>query len=295
MKKILCLMAFTLMFTLTGCKDAVTSLTDGNEALITIGKTEITKDEIYTSLKSKNGVTVILSKLTNFIVDKEVPITDEIKKEAQEYVDSFISYIGKDTMKTYVESMGYESVESYRDNAVVASIRAEKISDKYISECFEELNKQYQLRKVQILQTSDSKIATEIQAAIKEGKLTFEDALVQYKDKLTTTTFTGKEQIISNKTSLDKSVLSNIFAVEEENTLLPTYQFNDKINTFYVVKVLDLEVSLEEGKDTLLGISSIGDEAFAHYLKEYGFVVYDIDLYNGIYANAPTYLVQDNK
>ena len=295
MKKFLCLMAFALVFTLTGCKDAVTSLTDGNEALITIGKTEITKDEIYTSLKSKNGVTVILSKLTNFIIDKEVPITDEIKKEAQEHIDSFISYIGKDTMEIYVESMGYESIEAYRDNAVTTNVRAEKITDKYVDEHFEELSKKYQLRKVQILQTADSKVASEIQLAIKEGTLTFEDALVQYKDKLTTSTFTGKEQIISNTTTLDSSILKNIFEVKEDNTLLSTYQFNDQINKFYIVKVVDLEVSLEDGKDTLLGISTIGDEAFANYLKKYGFVVYDIDLYNGIYANAPTYLIQDNK
>ena len=49
MKKILCCLA--LLFALTGCKDAVSGVTNGDEALITVGKTEITKNDVYTGLK----------------------------------------------------------------------------------------------------------------------------------------------------------------------------------------------------------------------------------------------------
>lgn len=295
MKKILCLLSFALLVTLTGCSDAKTSLTNGSEALITVGKTKITKDEIYTALKSENGVTVILSKLTNFIIDKEVPITDEIKKEAQEYADSFTQYLGEETFVTYVQSLGYETIDEYIDGVVLASIRTNKITDKYIDEKYEDINKTYEFRKVQILETTDSTVASDIQLAIKAGTLTFEDALVQYKDKLTTSTFTGKEQVISNSTSLDGSVLANIYAVEEDNTLLQTYQYNSTIDKFYIVKVIATEVSKEEAYDTIYEIETISDDAFAYYLQKYGFVVYDIDLYNGIKSQAPVYLVQDNK
>ena len=295
MKKIFSLCALALLITLSGCKDATTSLTDGNEPLITVGKTEITKDEIYTSLKSQNGVTAIISKLSAFITDKEVPITDEIKKEAQESLDSFVKLVGEDTLKTYIKSMGYETLDEYRDNVLVETIRSEKITETYIKNCYDDINEKYQLRKVQILQTSDSAVASEIQEKIKDGSLTFEDALKEYKSKLTTTTFTGKEQIISNTTSLDSSVFKNIVAVTEDNTLLSTYQYNTKIDTFYVVKVLEVNVKAEDGSDALQSISSVGDEAFAYYLEKYGFTVYDIELYNGIKSQAPTYLVQDNK
>lgn len=293
MKKILCLLSFALLMTLTGCTDAKTSLTNGDEALITVGKTEITKDEIYTALKSENGVTVILTKLTNFIIDKEVPITDEIKKEAKDYANSFIKLLGEDSFKSYIETLGYKTVDEYIDGAVISSVRSNKITDKYIDEKYEEINEEYQFRKVQILQTADSKIASEIQSAMKEGKLTFEDALVQYKDKLVTTTFTGKEQVISNLVTLDNSIAKNIFAVEEDNTLLSEYQFNLKLDAFYVVKVVSTNVSKEDALDTAKQISTIADEAFAYYLEKYGFEVYDIDLYNGIKSQAPVYLVQD--
>lgn len=295
MKKILCLLSFALLITLTGCSDAKTSLTNGDEALITVGKTEITKDEIYSALKSENGVTIILSKLTNFIIDKEVPITDEIKKEAKDYVEQFTKYMGEDTFKTYIKTLGYETVDEYVEGVVISSVRSNKITDKYIDEKYEDLNKEYQFRKVQILQTSDSKIASEIQLAMKEGKLTFEDALVQYKDKLTTSTFTGKEQVISNQVSLDSSIVKNIFAVEEDNTLLGEYQFNAKLDTFYIVKVVSTNVSKEDASSAIYEIKTIDDQAFAYFLEKYGFVVYDIDLYNGIKSQAPVYLVQDNK
>ena len=295
MKKILCLLSFALLITLTGCSDAKTSLTNGDEALITVGKTEITKDEIYSALKSENGVTIILSKLTNFIIDKEVPITDEIKKEAKDYVEQFTKYMGEDTFKTYIKTLGYETVDEYVEGVVISSVRSNKITDKYIDEKYEDLNKEYQFRKVQILQLSDSKIASEIQLAMKEGKLTFEDALVQYKDKLTTSTFTGKEQVISNQVSLDSSIVKNIFAVEEDNTLLGEYQFNAKLDTFYIVKVVSTNVSKEDASSAIYEIQTIDDQAFAYFLEKYGFVVYDIDLYNGIKSQAPVYLVQDNK
>ena len=295
MKKILCLLSFALLITLTGCSDAKTSLTNGDEALITVGKTEITKDEIYSALKSENGVTIILSKLTNFIIDKEVPITDEIKKEAKDYVEQFTKYMGEDTFKTYIKTLGYETVDEYVEGVVISSVRSNKITDKYIDEKYEDLNKEYQFRKVQILQLSDSKIASEIQLAMKEGKLTFEDALVQYKDKLTTSTFTGKEQVISNQVSLDSSIVKNIFAVEEDNTLLGEYQFNAKLDTFYIVKVVSTNVSKEDASSAIYEIKTIDDQAFAYFLEKYGFVVYDIDLYNGIKSQAPVYLVQDNK
>ena len=130
---------------------------------------------------------------------------------------------------------------------------------------------------------------------MKEGKLTFEDALVQYKDKLTTSTFTGKEQVISNQVSLDSSIVKNIFAVEEDNTLLGEYQFNAKLDTFYIVKVVSTNVSKEDASSAIYEIQTIDDQAFAYFLEKYGFVVYDIDLYNGIKSQAPVYLVQDNK
>lgn len=293
MKKILCLCSLALLVTLTGCKDAVTGVTNGNEALITVGKTEITKNDVYTGLKSENGVTAILSKLTAYISDKEVPLTDEIKKEAKEYVNSLKKSVSEDSWKAFLTSMGYENENQYIEERAVVSIQAQKLTSTYLKDNYDEVKEKYQVRKVQIFQTSDSKVAAEVQEKVKNGELTIEKAVTEYKDSAVTTTFKGTDQIITNAISLDSDIIANIMEVTEDNTLLKTYQFSSDLSKYYVIKVVDVDVEFADALETLESLSTISDEAFAFYLKKYGFKIYDIDLYNGIESQAPTYIVQE--
>ena len=59
--------------------------------------------------------------------------------------------------------------------------------------------------------------------------------------------------------------------------------------------MVSTNVSKEDASSAIYEIKTIDDQAFAYFLEKYGFVVYDIDLYNGIKSQAPVYLVQDNK
>lgn len=292
MKKLLALCSLTLLITLTGCKDATTSLTNGDDALITIGKTEITKNDVYEGLKSQKGVTEIISKLTEFIVEKEVPVTDELKKEAQAYTDDLKKSVSKENWENFLTSMGYENEKEYVNDQALLVIRSGKLTSNYIDENYDELKETYQIRKVQIFQTADSKVAAEVQEKVKNGELTIEEAVKEYKNKAVTTTFKGTDQIITNKASLDSSIIENIMKVTENDTLLDQYQYSSDITKFYVVKVVETDVKKEDAASTLEGLSAIADEAFAHYLEKYDFTVYDIDLYNGIQSQAPSYIVQ---
>lgn len=290
MKKILCCLA--LLLTLTGCKDAVSGVTNGNEALITVGKTEITKNDIYTGLKTENGVSAIIAKITSYIADKEVPVTEEIKKEAEEYLAELKKSVSEDNWKAFLNSMGYENDEQYIEERVVLSMQAKELTSTYIDANYDQLKEDYQIRKVQIFQTADSKVAAEVQEKVKKGELTIPEAVKEYKDKVVTTTFNGNEQIITNAVSLDSDVINNIMKVTEDDTLLDVYQFSKDLSKFYVVKVVSVDVKLDEAKDTLLGLNTISDEGFAYYLDKYNFTIYDIDVFNGIQAQAPTYIVQ---
>ena len=75
MKKILCFLSFALLITLTGCTDVKTTITNGDEALITVGKTEITKDEIYTALKIFSAFFVINKTDSNLINSAPIKVT----------------------------------------------------------------------------------------------------------------------------------------------------------------------------------------------------------------------------
>ena len=290
MKKILC--CFALLLALTGCKDAVSGVVNGDEALITVGKTEITKNDVYTGLKTENGVSTIVAKITSFIAEKEIPVTDEMRKEAESQLKELKKSITAENWKAFLETMGYESDQQYIDERMILTIQAKELATTYVESNYEQIKEDYQIRKVQIFQTSDSKIAGEVQEKVKNGELTIPEAVKAYKDSVVTTTFTGNDQIITNAVSLDSDVIKNIMDVTEEGKLLDLYQFSADLKNFYVVKVVSTNVELDEAKDTLLGLDKVADEAFAHYLEKYDFTVYDIDLYNGIKAQAPTYIVQ---
>ena len=292
MKKLLTVCAFALLVTLSGCKDATTSLSDGNDALITVGNTTITKNDVYTGLKSENGVTAIISKLTAYIVDQEVPVTDEMMSEAQSTMQSFKDTVGEENWSTFLSSMGYENEQQYLEERALLSVRASQLTSKYITDNYDEIKENYQIRKLRIFQTTDSSIAAEVQEKVKNGELTIEEAVNQYDS--VTTTYDGSEQILTNASGLGSDIWDNIMAVTEDNTLLDLYQYSSDLSNFYVIEVVSVDVPLEEAQSTIEGLSTIADDAFAYYLDKYNFTVYDIDLYNGIQSQKASYIVQDN-
>lgn len=292
MKKLLTVCAFALLVTLSGCKDATTSLSDGNDALITVGNTTITKNDVYTGLKSENGVTAIISKLTAYIVDQEVPVTDEMMSEAESTMQSFKDTVGEENWSTFLSSMGYENEQQYLEERALLSVRASQLTSKYITDNYDDIKENYQIRKLRIFQTTDSSIAAEVQEKVKNGELTIEEAVNQYDS--VTTTYDGSEQILTNASGLGSDIWENIMAVTEDNTLLDLYQYSSDLSNFYVIEVVSVDVPLEEAQSTIEGLSTIADDAFAYYLKKYNFTVYDIDLYNGIQSQKPSYIVQDN-
>lgn len=292
MKKLLTVCAFALLVTLSGCKDATTSLSDGNDALITVGNTTITKNDVYTGLKSENGVTAIISKLTAYIVDQEVPVTDEMMSEAQSTMQSFKDTVGEENWSTFLSSMGYENEQQYLEERALLSVRASQLTSKYITDNYDEIKENYQIRKLRIFQTTDSSIAAEVQEKVKNGELTIEEAVNQYDS--VTTTYDGSVQILTNASGLGSDIWENIMAVTEDNTLLDLYQYSSDLSNFYVIEVVSVDVPLEEAQSTIEGLSTIADDAFAYYLDKYNFTVYDIDLYNGIQSQKASYIVQDN-
>lgn len=290
MKKLVCLFSAALLV-LAGCSDAATKVSDGKDALATIGKTTITKQDIYEGLLSRVASSEIINRATSFICEKEVPITDEITENAKKTMEQFKTYVGEDKWNDFITSMGYENEEAYFNDRVLVSAQAEVIPTKYIDEQFDTLKEKYQPRKVEILQTSDGSTAAAAQEEAAAGA-SIKDLVEKYKDKVSTTTFKGEPQVITNQ-SLPESVWENIVKVTEDNTLVTPYQYKADLSTFYVIKVTQVDVEQEEAKEAIASVKTITDDAYAYFLNKYNFRVYDIDLYTSIKAQKPSYLVQD--
>ena len=207
-------------------------------------------------------------------------------------MQSFKDTVGEENWSTFLSNMGYENEQQYLEERALLSVRASQLTSKYITDNYDEIKENYQIRKLRIFQTTDSSIAAEVQEKVKNGELTIEEAVNQYDS--VTTTYDGSEQILTNASGLGSDIWENIMAVTEDNTLLDLYQYSSDLSNFYVIEVVSVDVPLEEAQSTIEGLSTIADDAFAYYLDKYNFTVYDIDLYNGIQSQKASYIVQDN-
>lgn len=291
MKKLLCVCAAALLFTVSGCSDATTSVTDGSTSLITVGGTSITKEDVYTGLKTQGAVNSIINMVTELICDKEIPLTDEIKAEAQSTMDSFKGYVGEENWDVFIKNNGYASEEDYFNQRVVLAARAGHITEKYLEEDWTNVVDVYKPRQVQIFVTDDEEKANQALEAIKGGKDVAE--VVEELGGITDS-YNGSVQTLSSQSGLPANVWGNITKVTENNTVLDEVQYNLDLTAYYVVKVVGTDP--EEFKETAIkGLASVTDiqnESFAFYLKKYNFNIYDIDIYNAFKTQAPQYLIQ---
>lgn len=291
MKKLLCVCAAALLFTVSGCSDATTTVSDGSTSLITVGGTSITKDDIYTGLKTQGAVNSIINMVTELICDKEIPLTDEIKAEAQSTMDSFKGYVGEENWDAFIKNNGYASEEDYFNQRVVLAARAGHITEKYLEEDWTNVVDVYKPRQIQIFVTDDEEKANQALEAIKGGK-----DVAEVVEELSgiTDSYNGSVQTLSSQSGLPANVWGNITKVTENNTVLDEVQYNLDLTAYYVIKVVGTDP--EEFKETAIkGLASVTDiqnESFAFYLKKYNFNIYDIDIYNAFKTQAPQYLIQ---
>lgn len=292
MKKLLATMSsLALLLTMSACSDATTSVSNEKEALVTVDKTTITKGEIYESLLANGSVNSIVTMATKYICEKEVPVTDAIKQKADETLDSFrLLFDTDEKWSEFLFSMGYTNEEDYYNDRILLSARSSAIIEKFVETEIASLKAEYKPRKVEVFQTSKEEDAKAALADLQNGA-SFEDVVTKYNG--ITTSFSGKPQVLTKTSALPENVWDNILTITTDNTLLPTVQFKVDLSTFYVVRVVETEVSDTEAKAVISTIADVTNDAFVYFLEKYDFTIYDINVYNSFKTQAPDYIVQD--
>lgn len=291
MKKLLCVCAAALLFTVSGCSDATTNVTDASTALVSVGKTKITKENIYTGLKTQGAVNSIINRVTEIICDNEIPLTDEIKAEAQATMESFKGYVGEENWDNFIKGNGYASEEDYFNQRVVLAARAGHITEKYLDEAWSKVASNTNPRQVQIFATDDEEKAKQALEAIKGGKEV--KAVIEELGGISED-YDGSTQTLTSESGLPTNVWGNIVKVTEDNTVLDEVQYSLDLTKYYVVKVI--ATNPDDFKETaikaLATSTNIQNEGFAYYLKKYNFNIYDIDIYNAFKTQAPQYIIK---
>lgn len=279
--------AVSMAFTLTGCSDASAEIPDRKEVLFSVGGTDITKGEIYSTMETMAGADTAINNATNLIAAEEIEVTDDIKEQAQSTLDTYKSMYG-DSFTSYLESAGM-SEDDYLNDYLIPSLLASQLTDKYIEEKWDSLVSTYKPRKAIILEFSSYDDLTAAKAEIDGGATDYGTVASNHNSSSD-----GSEQIYTTEsTSLDSMVRSVMNMLTPEDGW--TEADSSDGSTYDLVKVTDDDPDNfhDDLVDTFKNMDTITTDATQYFFKKYNFHIYDITLYNAVKAAYPDDLVQD--
>lgn len=288
--------------TLVGCKDATAKISNKNELLFKVEKQTVTNEDIYKPLMNAAGFNLVNSAVEQVIFDKEVTVTDEMKKAADKKLEEEKSKMGANfdtTIKQYYMPYGVTNEQEFYDKILLATEKRNALTKKYLEQNLDSKFKTYKPMKVQIVAIDDEEKSKKALEAAKNGS-SFEQIANEYGN---TTTYKGNIEIVNQSSKLPSAVWAKISSVTDSNKLIEEVITDSSADSsspkYYLVKVIDtnaLENFKDEAIDSILtSSSSLSKDAMIHYLEKYNFHIYDINIYNSYKSQNPTYLVQDKK
>lgn len=284
MKKILYLLI--LMVLLVGCSDAHVKVSQPKEEILTIGNTSYTKSQLFSLMINQDPGTLVIQMAKQKILEKEIPINEEVKKQAQEELD-YIKEIFGDQFLTNISLYGFTSEQDYLDRALLPAAQEKLLTEKYVAANLDLLTAKYAPKKVRIIEFNDAEKANTALKEIKEGKNVEEVA----KAYSTSTTYNGKEQLVHIESSLPSIVTSFINEIKMP-TLTSEPLLQETTSKYYVVQVTETSPSRfeDEVKEQLSSLTSVNEMVFQSYFKEGDFAVYDKSVYDSVVKSYSSYL-----
>ena len=301
MKKLvkIALLSFITVALLAGCKDATATVSNPKEMLIKIGNVTVTKGDVYAEMMKDDASNTVVNLALKQIANAEVETTDDIKKEAQSTYDDYKAQIestGVD-FETGLKQYGYASAEEFMDYCI-STVKADRLLDKYIDENWDKLVEENKPVKAKMIWVDGSngmedaqKEANEAIALLKSG-VSFEEVSEKYNDR--SAYAEEKLYTLANNSTLDYNVLQFML-----NTATPTLSEAIQANTgsaYYVVQVTNTNINQmkDEFIEAYKNMTNTRDTVFHNYFKAHKFTIYDIDVFNTVKANYPSYLVQND-
>ncbi|MBR6958552.1 MAG: hypothetical protein IKH73_08920 [Erysipelotrichaceae bacterium] len=301
MKKLvkIALLSFITVALLAGCKDATATVSNPKEMLIKIGNVTVTKGDVYAEMMKDDASNTVVNLALKQIANAEVETTDDIKKEAQSTYDDYKAQIestGVD-FETGLKQYGYASAEEFMDYCI-STVKADRLLDKYIDENWDKLVEENKPVKAKMIWVDGSngmedaqKEANEAIALLKSG-VSFEEVSEKYNDR--SAYAEEKLYTLANNSTLDYNVLQFML-----NTATPTLSEAIQANTgsvYYAVQVTNTNIN--QMKDEFItaykNMTNTRDTVFHNYFKAHKFTIYDIDVFNTVKSNYPSYLVQND-
>lgn len=274
---------------LAGCSGATASVSDPDKELMTIGDVTYTRGQEYEYIKKSTGPNLVMQMAEEVIYDKEVPVTDEIRKQAEDNYNEYAKT--SDNLESYIQSMGYKDRQDYIDKVLIPAVQAEKLLTKWFPDAQEEIVQEYKPSRAQIIQTDSKDSADKALQALKDGK-SAQDVAGQY--QMEGTSYNGTAAIVTTMDTVLPTRLINTLSSAESKAGVVNEVFESDDKTQFFVAMLvsnnydDIKGELES---TLKNDSTVTEKCLVSYLTKYDFRVFDQDIFDYLRVNYPQYLV----
>ena len=274
---------------LAGCQ-ADTTISGSSEKLMTIGNVSITKGDEYNVFKEVSGTNATLALANKMIAEKEIEVTEDMKKEAKETLDSYMEIEGYEDQ---LKEAGYENGEAYMNDVLIPNLQSKKLVEKYFTDAKEDIIREYDPVLAVVIEISSEDNANKALEALKKG----EDAgKVAGRYAAEEAQYTGTEQVITTQdTALPESLRNAILDAGKDGVLDQVFtndtSTDDKI--YYVASVIstDYDKNLDKIVSALSSNQTLSKDCQIYYLKKYEFEVHDQDIFDAFKANNPEFLV----
>lgn len=274
-----------LAFLLVGCKDATTKLNDSNTAVLSIGKTTITKGELYSMMLSSVGSSAAIDAVENVYL-KEVQITDEINKEVEDTLNNYKTLYSSE-FENYLNLLGLTEDE-YKTKYILNPKLEEESIKNYINENFDSYVEKNKPVKAIVLTFDNGDSADK---ALEQLKADTNADVAKIAQDNGSTSSAEPQLLTTSSTSVDTVALTTLQGAKPEDGWVKSPTTTDSIVLFKVVSN-NVNEFKDEFVSTLQSNSQVSSDAKAYYFKKYGFHIYDINLLNQFKAQNPNLVNQ---
>ena len=264
---------------LVGCGSSsainyTSEVSNGDKAVITIGDTKITNNEIYHHLLKQFGSSEVLSLALTYIADQEVTDKEAIKTKVDEKVASTKESLTTTSLDEVAKQYGFKNEQEYIDKIITVGVKQDLLKEKYIDKNYNDLIKEYKVKYLKIITVDTESGALSLIDKVKEGT-DFDTVMTENSGSdigLVTTKSTNVDSKIIEK--LDKFTKDGIY-----NKVIKTSE-----SKYAVVYVYNSDKSKikDDVKSGLASVSEMSAKMESYYLKQYNFDIYEEAIIRGL-------------
>ncbi|MCR1961663.1 hypothetical protein CWE04_05225 [Thomasclavelia cocleata] len=272
---------------LVGCGSSsainyTSEVSNGDKAVITIGDTKITNNEIYHHLLKQFGSSEVLSLALTYIADQEVTDKEAIKTKVDEKVASTKESLTTTSLDEVAKQYGFKNEQEYIDKIITVGVKQDLLKEKYIDKNYNDLIKEYKVKYLKIITVDTESGALSLIDKVKEGA-DFDTVMTENSGSdvgIVTTKSTNVDSKIIEK--LDKFTKDGIY-----NKVIKTSE--SKYAVIYVYNS-DKSKIKDDVKSGLASVSEMSAKMESYYLKQYNFDIYEEAIKDEIKESNEDYL-----